>query len=104
MIIAIEMIICKRFMFWELYFLGFTWGYTILTVMSLPIPQPPLATGLPGDLHYMNLEEAMLMQFTAEHQPFLVIKSARSRNTTVVAQLSGDGARLMLRLSTRHSL
>jgi hypothetical protein len=57
-------------------------AYKEISALSLPIPPP--TTGPPGYLHYITLEEAMLMPFTAEHQPSLANRSARSRNTTVV--------------------
>jgi hypothetical protein len=56
-------------------------AYKEIVALPLPIPQPPPATGLPGDLHYVILEEAMKMLFTAEHQPSLEVKRARSNNT-----------------------
>ena len=42
-------------------------AYKEISALPLHIPQPPPAIGLPGDLHYVNLEEAMQMKFTAEH-------------------------------------
>jgi hypothetical protein len=57
-------------------------AYKEISALPLPIPQPPPATGLPGDLHYMTLDEAMKMPFTAEHQPSLEVRRARSQNTT----------------------
>jgi len=57
-------------------------AYCEISALPLQIPQPPQANGLPGHLHYMSLEEAMKMPFTAEHQPSLEVRRARSNNTT----------------------
>ncbi len=56
-------------------------AYKEIAALPLPIPQPPPATSLPVDLHYMSLEEAMKMPFTTEHQPSLEVRRARSSNT-----------------------
>ena len=59
-------------------------AYMEIYALPLPIPKPPPATGLPGDLHYTSLADAMKMPFTVKHQPSLELRSARSRNATVV--------------------
>jgi hypothetical protein len=56
-------------------------AYKEIAALPLQNPQPPLATGLHGDLHYMSLEEAMKVPFTTEHLPSLEIKRARSSDT-----------------------
>jgi len=56
-------------------------AYKEISILPLHIPQPPPSTGMPGDLHYMTLEEARMMPFTAEYQPSIVL---RSRNNTLV--------------------
>jgi len=57
-------------------------AYKEISALPLPIPKPPPATGLPGDLHYTSLADAMNMPFTAKHQPSLEVR-ARSRHGAI---------------------